>query len=282
MNDYERVARVIRFLDQRHLQQPDLAALAKCAGLSPSHFHRLFCRWAGVTPKDFLQCLTLAHVKGLLRQRLNVLDAALESGLSGPSRLHDLCVTLAGATPGEMKSGGAGWTLTCGFSTSPFGKCLIAQSPRGVCHLAFVQPGRQRAAWSRLQRDWPKARLRRDDSAAHALRQRIFSLAAKPPAGAPLRAFVRGTPFQVQVWQALMKIPLGQVTSYGRLAASLGRPSAARAVGAAVGRNRLAYLIPCHRVIRETGVVGDYHWGSERKRIMVAWESGFQGSFDAR
>lgn len=273
MNDYERIARVIRYLDEHHAVQPDLAELADRAGLSPFHFHRLFSAWAGVTPKDFVQCLTLAHAKQLLRRGENVLDTALDAGLSGPGRLHDLCVSLEAASPGEIKSGGEGWTITMGFAESPFGKCFLAESPRGLCRVAFVEGDRDSAAVAELQQDWPRARLRRDDAraarlAAHIFRQRESS------AGAPsLRAFVRGTAFQVRVWRALLRIESGSVVTYGRLAGAIGQPAAARAVGTAVGRNPLAYLIPCHRVIRETGVIGGYRWGAVRKRAILAWES---------
>jgi AraC family transcriptional regulator, regulatory protein of adaptative response / methylated-DNA-[protein]-cysteine methyltransferase len=271
MNDYERIAQIIRYLDERRAEQPELAALAAHAGLSPFHLHRLFSAWAGITPKNFLQCLTLAHAQKLLREGESVLAAALESGLSGPGRLHDLCVDLEAASPGEWKSGGAGWTISVGFAESPFGKCLIAESPRGICHLSFVED--EKSALAELQNDWPQAKLKRDDSVARRLAAKIFA----PPAGAHsrpvLRAFVRGTPFQVRVWRALLQVPPGSLTSYGRLAATVGRPAAARAVGAAVGQNPLAYLIPCHRVIRETGVTGNYHWGQSRKRAMIAWES---------
>jgi AraC family transcriptional regulator of adaptative response/methylated-DNA-[protein]-cysteine methyltransferase len=271
VNNYERIAQVIRFLDERHVDQPDLAALAKRVGLSQFHFHRLFSNWAGVTPKDFLQCLTLAHAKELLRDGENILDVALESGLSGPGRLHDLCVNLEAASPGELKSGGAGWTILSGFADSPFGKCLIAESPRGICHLSFVET--EKTSLSGLQQDWPQARLKRDDSAAAQLATRIF---ARPDDSQPqpaLRAFVRGTPFQVRVWRALLQVQPGTLTSYGRLAQVMDQPDAARAVGSAVAKNPLAYLIPCHRVIRETGVIGDYHWGRIRKRAIIAWES---------
>jgi AraC family transcriptional regulator of adaptative response/methylated-DNA-[protein]-cysteine methyltransferase len=309
MNDYERIAQVIRFLDARHLEQPDLAALAAHAGLSPFHFHRLFSNWAGITPKDFLQCLTFAHAKKLLRDGGNILDAALESGLSGPGRLHDLCVNLEAASPGELKSGGAGWTILFGFADSPFGKCLIAESPRGICHLSFVE--NEKTSLTGLQKEWPQAKWKRDDSAALRLAEMVFSLSSKKeervgvrrqiisklksphsdplPAWAgrgnkparsssnhsqpALRAFVRGTPFQVHVWRALLQVQPGTVTSYGRLAEVIEKPDAARAVGSAVAKNPLAYLIPCHRVIRETGVIGDYHWGQIRKRAIIAWES---------
>ncbi|MEI9864773.1 MAG: methylated-DNA--[protein]-cysteine S-methyltransferase [Limisphaerales bacterium] len=276
MNDYERIAQVIRFLDARHVEQPDLATLAGRVGLSSFHFHRLFATWAGVTPKDFLQCLTLAHAKELLRDGESILDVALESGLSGPGRLHDLCVNLEAASPGELKSGGAGWTISFGFAESPFGKCLIAESTRGICHLSFVE--NEKASLAELQKEWPQAKLKRDDSAAAKLIERIFSRHdakqhGRSETGAPLRAFVRGTPFQVRVWRALLKVQPGTLTSYGRLAGAIDKPSAARAVGSAVAKNPLAYLIPCHRVIRETGIIGNYHWGPIRKRAIIAWES---------
>lgn len=273
MNDYERIASVIQYLDRHHTEQPDLAVLAGIVGLSPFHFHRLFSSWAGVTPKAFLQCLTLAHVRELLRQGENVLDAALEAGLSGPGRLHDLCVNLEAASPGEVKAGGAGWTIQAGFAPSPFGKSLVGQSPRGVCHLSFVEAGAEDEAWAELQTEWPNARLRRDAAAAARMTGKIF---ARPPGHGrrrPLRACVQGTAFQLRVWRALLRVGPGQLTSYGRLAAAIGCPAAARAVGSAVAQNPVSYLIPCHRVIRETGVVGDYRWGRVRKRAIVAWES---------
>jgi AraC family transcriptional regulator of adaptative response/methylated-DNA-[protein]-cysteine methyltransferase len=271
MNDYERIAEVIHFLDEHHVEQPDLASLAGRVGLSQFHFHRLFSTWAGVTPKDFLQSLTLAHAKELLRASNSILDVALESGLSGPGRLHDLCVNLEAASPGELKSGGAGWTISFGFADSPFGRCLIAESPRGLCHLSFVE--NEKIALTDLQKDWPQAKLERDDSAAIRLAAKIFTHPADSQSQPALRAFVRGTPFQVRVWRALLQVQPGMLTSYGRLASVIDKPTAARAVGAAVGQNPLAYLIPCHRVIRETGVIGDYHWGQIRKRAMIAWES---------
>src|SRR5664280_26554 len=271
MNDYERIAQVIRFLDARHVEQPDLTTLAGRAGLSQFHFHRLFATWAGVTPKDFLQCLTLSHAKELLRDGESILEVALESGLSGLGRLHDLCVNLEAASPGELKSGGAGWTISSGFADSPFGKYLIAESPRGICHLSFAE--NEKTGLAELQMAWPHAKLKRDDSAAVRLAAKIFARPDDSHSQPALRAFVRGTPFQVRVWRALLQVQPGTLTSYGRLAGAIDKPTAARAVGTAVGQNPLAYLIPCHRVIRETGVIGDYHWGPIRKRAMIAWES---------
>jgi AraC family transcriptional regulator of adaptative response/methylated-DNA-[protein]-cysteine methyltransferase len=273
VNDYERIARVIRYLDECHTEQPDLATLSRHAGLSLFHFHRLFTAWAGITPKDFLQCLTQSHARELLRKGKSILDVAMDTGLSGPGRLHDLCVNLEAASPGELKSGGAGWVIEAGFAHSPFGRCLVGQGPRGICHFSFVDSKNLDAALAALQADWPNARLHRNDLMATRLSARIFARDRPARARSPLRVLVHGTAFQVRVWQALLKIPSGTLVSYGRLAAALNQPAAARAVGSAVGQNSLAYLIPCHRVIRETGIIGDYRWGSVRKRALVAWES---------
>jgi len=272
MNDYERIARVIRYLDAHHAEQPPLSELAREAGLSVFHFHRLFSAWAGVTPKNFLQWLTFSRVHGLLREGESVLAAALESGLSGPGRLHDLCVRLEAASPGEIKSGGAGWTMTAGFTLTPFGDCLAASGPRGVCHLSFVDSDRK-AAWDELKQLWPNARWQRDDAAVQNLLANVFVGQGRLETRRPLTAFVKGTDFQVRVWRALLRIPSGRLTTYGQLAAALGAPSAARAVGSAVGSNELAWLIPCHRVIRQTGAAGEYRWGAVRKRAMLAWEA---------
>ena len=271
MSDYQRIAQIIQFLDENHVEQPDLRSLAQRVGLSSFHFHRLFSSWAGVTPKDFLQCLTLAHARARLRQGESILETALNSGLSGPGRLHDLCVNLEAASPGELKFGGFGWKIVYGFAESPFGQCLIAESPRGICQLSFGE-GKESARME-LQTNWPEAKLNRNDSAATRLANRIFHPRISSPLRTPLRAIVRGTPFQVRVWRALLQIPPGCLTSYGRLASAIGKPAASRAVGSAIGLNPLAYLIPCHRVIRETGVIGNYHWGPARKRVMIARES---------
>jgi AraC family transcriptional regulator, regulatory protein of adaptative response / methylated-DNA-[protein]-cysteine methyltransferase len=277
MNDYERVANVIRFLDRHHTDQPDLNQLASAAGLSPFHFHRLFSAWAGVTPKDFLQCLTLEHVKRLLLEGRNVFDAALDAGLSGPGRLHDLCVTLEAASPGEMKTGGAGIQIDYGFSETPFGEALIAETKRGICHLSFLDAGGRNAARELLCSHWPNAKLNRNDSRIAELVREIFA-----PEGSasrrPLRAFVRGTAFQLRVWRALLRVPAGRLTTYGRLAEAIGNSKASRAVGSAVGANPLAFIIPCHRVIRETGALGHYHWDPIRKRAIIGWELSPAGS----
>ncbi len=271
MNDFDRIATVIRYLDENHAKQPSLSELATAAGLSESHFHRLFRRWAGVTPKEFLQSLTVEQAKRRLRESASVLDTALDSGLSGPGRLHDLLVTIEAASPGEFKSGGRGMNIAWGFAESPFGLCSLGWNPRGVCHLAFHEPDEPSEEPSSLQENWPNATLEQNNSAARRQARIIFNSAAAPVA--PLRAFVRATPFQLRVWRALVRIPEGCVTSYRTMAGAIGSPNASRAVGTACGSNSIAYLIPCHRVIRETGVVQGYRWGTTRKRALLAWES---------
>jgi AraC family transcriptional regulator of adaptative response/methylated-DNA-[protein]-cysteine methyltransferase len=272
MTDYERVASVIRYLDAHRGEQPQLGAIARYAGSSASHFHRVFARWAGVTPKAFLQCLTMADARDRLRAGQSVLEAAYDAGLSGPGRLHDLAVRLEAATPGELKSGGGGWTITAGFADTPFGIARAGVVARGFCHLAFVE-ARDRAAGARaILEDWPAARIEWNDREVAGLVPSLFTGNPSAQATPGLRALVRGTPFQVQVWRALLRIPPGSLASYGAIARAVGRPTASRAVGAAIGRNAIAWLIPCHRVIRETGALGGYRWGTDRKATMMAWE----------
>jgi AraC family transcriptional regulator of adaptative response/methylated-DNA-[protein]-cysteine methyltransferase len=278
MNDYERVASVIRFLDRHHTDQPDLNELAAAAGLSPFHFHRLFSAWAGVTPKDFLQCLTLEHAKQLLRDGDNVFDAALNAGLSGPGRLHDLCVTLEAASPGEMKNGGAGIQIDYGFAETAFGEALIGETKRGICHLSFVSDRGRNRARDLLISQWPNAKLNRNDARIADLSAKIFTQVRDATSRTTLRAFVRGTPFQLRVWRALLRVPSGSLTTYGRLAEAIGQSQAARAVGSAVGANPVAFIIPCHRVILETGALGNYHWDPIRKCAILGWELASQDS----
>lgn len=272
MNDYDRIAAAIRFIDAHRAEQPDLATIAAATGLSSSRFHRLFSAWVGATPKDFLQCLTLSHARELLRRGENVLDAALDSGLSGPGRLHDLCVTLEAATPGEIKARGAGMTIRAGVAASPFGNCLIGESPRGICHLSFFDEGGRDHAIREMHDEWPLAAITWDEDNAASLCGKIFSHPAD--ASTPWKLFVRGTPFQLRVWRALLRVPPGALVSYGTLAAAAGNANASRATGTAVGSNAISFLIPCHRVIRETGISGHYRWGAVRKRAILAWEAG--------
>jgi len=239
--------------------------------LSPFHFHRLFSTLAGATPKDFLQFLTVEHARQLLHNGHNVLDAAIDAGLSGPGRLHDLCVTLEAASPGEMKSGGAGIEIEYGFAETPFGEALIAETKRGICHLSFVDQSRVEAR-EVLSSQWPHAKLHRNDARIADLAAEIFNDQRAATSPRPLRVFVRGTQFQLRVWRALIRVPSGSLTTYGRLAETIGQSQAARAVGSAVGANPIAFIIPCHRVIRETGALGHYHWDPIRKRAIVGWE----------
>lgn len=267
MSDYERIAAVIRHLDAGHFSQPSIPELAESAGLSVFHFHRLFKRWAGVTPKDFLQCLTLEHARSRLLSSRSILDAALDAGLSGPGRLHDLFVTIEAASPGEVKSGGQGMLVEWGMAESPFGHCSVGWNSRGVCHLAFHD---QAAGFPNgLQERWPQADFRKNDREAGKWIRKIF---VRGTAGT-IPAFVSGTSFQLKVWRALLLIPRGNLATYSSIASAIGSPGAVRAVGTACGSNPVAWLIPCHRVIRGTGVVGGYRWGRDRKRSMLAVET---------
>ncbi|MCZ7645455.1 MAG: bifunctional helix-turn-helix domain-containing protein/methylated-DNA--[protein]-cysteine S-methyltransferase [Planctomycetota bacterium] len=270
-DDYARVERAIRFLEREAARQPGLAEVAAHVHLSEFHFQRLFKRWAGVSPKRFLQVVTLELAKERLRERGNVLAAAWDAGLSGPGRLHDLFVTLEAVTPGEFKARGAGLEIGWGVQPSPFGACLLGLTGRGICHLDFIDPdpGAKARALERLRAAWPRAEFVERPREAEAAAGRIFEPRA---AGEPLPVLAAGTNFQVRVWSALLRIPAGATATYAELARSLGRPRAARAVGQALARNRVAYLIPCHRVIAKLGVLGGYRWGPERKKAMLAWE----------
>jgi len=263
------VARAIAYLRRTAPQQPTLEELAAAVHLSPYHLQRLFSEWAGISPKRFLQYLTKEHARRLLAESADVLTVAGEVGLSSGSRLHDLMVSCEALTPGEIKAGGAGLTIGHGLAPSPFGTALVAWSPRGICHLAFCS-GDEAARLEELSGLWPRAALRRDDAAAGELLQRIFPVSA--PAK-PLRLLLRGTNFQIKVWEALLRCPPGRLLSYGELARAAGVPKAARAVGSALAANTIGFLIPCHRVIRESGEASHYRWDSERKMAMLGWEA---------
>jgi AraC family transcriptional regulator of adaptative response/methylated-DNA-[protein]-cysteine methyltransferase len=271
MNDFTRVERIIHFLEERQEEQPALAELADVAGLSPSHLHRMFHRWAGITPKDFLQLLTLEQAKERLRASTSILETSLAVGLSGPSRLHDLFVTLEGVTPGEFKAGGKGLEIAWGLAEGIFGWCTLGWTSRGLCHLGFLDQKVVEDVPEVLRRGWPAAGFVRNDEEAAAWCRRVFS----PPTdkGEPLRVYVRGSQFQVQVWRALLCIPEGRVATYGRIAEAVGRPRASRAVGTACGTNPVAWLIPCHRVIHGTGAVNGYRWGAAKKKALLVWEA---------
>ena len=269
--DFARIARAIRYIDANFRAQPRLATVAAQARLSEFHFNRLFRRWAGVTPKQYLAFVTARAARAALASTPSVLEASFAVGLSGPSRLHDLMVTLDGVTPGELKGGGFGLQLDCGFSDTPFGRALLASTTRGVSHLSFVEPGGERAALAQLSAQWPQAQLRRDDPAAAALAARIWDAPAH--AAAPLRLAVRGTNFQLKVWEALLETHATGPTSYQALAGAAGAAGGARAVGNAVGSNPVAWLIPCHNVLLKDGSLGGYRWGADRKRAMLAWQT---------
>ena len=270
--DYERIGRAIAYLRRHADDQPDLAAAARYVNLSEHHFQRLFTRWAGVSPKRFLQFLTVEHAKARLAASRSLLDLAGAVGLSGPGRLHDLFVKLEAMSPGEARSGGAGLAITYGVHDSPFGPAVIATTARGVCGLHFLEQGTDAEARRRLASDWPRAGMTAEPGTSRAIAARIFGPIAAQSAR-PLALLVRGTNFQLQVWRALLRIPMGSMLSYGDIAGSIGQPRSARAVGSAIGSNPVAYLIPCHRVIRETGMLSRYRWGEERKAAMLAWEA---------
>ena len=274
-DDYDRVEQAILFLEENYRSQPSLEEMAGRVHLSKYHFQRMFSRWAGISPKRFMQVLTLNHARTLLADSQNVLDTALEAGLSGPGRLHDLFVTVEAATPGEIKRGGEGMSIRYGWHASPFGECLLALTERGLCGLAFTHASGRAVALEELRARWPLARLIEDAPATAPTAGRIFARGrehAGTPLPLPLPLYVQGTNFQVNVWRALLKIPPGALVSYQDVARMIGRPNALRAVGSAVGGNPVAYLIPCHRVIRKAGGFGNYRWGAVRKKAMLAWE----------
>lgn len=269
--DYRRVASIIHWLDEHHADQPTLGQIAAVAGVSEFTLQRLFSRWAGISPKRFLQHLTLEYNKALLRESHSILAAGETSGLSSVSRVHDLFINCHAATPGEYRRGGDGLEIRYGFHDSPFGDCLVAANNRGLCNLLFVAEDRS-ATLAELTAQWPAARLTCDEDATRVLVDRVFSRAWSQ--GDPLYVYLKGTGLQIQVWQALLKVPEGRLVSYQDLARASGAPRAVRAVASAVARNPIQYLIPCHRVIRKTGAFGAYHGGPERKKAMLVRETG--------
>jgi len=269
--DYDLIAAAIHYIDGHVREQPSLDNIATRLHVSPFHFQRVFRRWAGISPKRFLEFLTLEYAKDALAESKSVLEATLEVGLSSPARLHDHFVSLEAVTPGEYKQRGAGVEIRYGFHPSPFGRMLVAATRRGVCGVAFVGQENPIEAIASLQRRWPGAAFVEDSSATSAIAGRMFS--GSPRNGEPIQVIVRGTNFQVSVWKALLDIPLGRVASYQQIAQAVGRPKAVRAVAAAVADNPACFLIPCHRVIRSTGAVGEYRYGADRKRALIAWEA---------
>jgi AraC family transcriptional regulator of adaptative response/methylated-DNA-[protein]-cysteine methyltransferase len=271
--DYERVRRIIAFISERWREQPSLDDIAAHVGLSTTHVHHLFRRWCGLTPKAFLQALTLDSAKALLADAASVLDCAYEVGLSGPGRLHDLFVTHEAMSPGDYKAGGAGLLMRFGFHPSPFGEAILVASERGLAGLGFVDGGDRAAALADMRRRWPKADYVEDDAATAPLARRIFDPRTWA-ADRPLRVVMIGTDFEVRVWQTLLRIPLGRATTYSDIACRLGKASASRAVGAAVGKNPISFVVPCHRVLGRSGALTGYHWGLTRKQAILGWEAG--------
>jgi len=268
---YEQIETIIQHLGDHFQDQPGLDELARRAGMSPDHFQRVFKKWVGISPKQFLKYLTLEYAKSRLDENQSVLDSALDSGLSGPGRLHDLFVSMESITPGEYKAGGAGLTIEFGMSLTPFGIVVLPVCDRGLCGSFFLPELNEQLAKQAIEEYWPLARIERNDSRAAPFAKQLF----KPLSawGKKLPLFVRGTNFQVQVWKALLEIPSGSLCAYSSLAEAIGRPTATRAVASAVGDNPISWFIPCHRVIRKGGNLGGYRWGLPRKKVMLAWEA---------
>ncbi|MBW4646839.1 MAG: methylated-DNA--[protein]-cysteine S-methyltransferase [Goleter apudmare HA4340-LM2] len=268
---YERIAKAIAFMRQNHLNQPALATIAQHVHLSEYHFQRIFTRWAGISPKRFLQYLTVEYAKSKIAETGNLLDLTVEVGLSSPGRLHDLFVNLEAMSPGEFKAGGIGLQIWYGIHPTPFGDCLIATTPRGICNLHFLDTTNKDVVEQAFRLEWANADIKQDQQATQEMCDRIFEPSATH--SKPLVLYVKGTNFQIQVWRALLSVPFGGITTYQGLAAAMSRPTAARAVGNALGRNPVGYLIPCHRVIRESGEFVGFRWGLERKTVLLGWEA---------
>ncbi len=275
LRDYDSVRRAIAFISEKWRAQPSIEAIAEAASVTPDELHHLFRRWAGLTPKAFMQALTLDHAKNLLRDSASVLDAALDSGLSGPGRLHDLFVTHESMSPGEWKTGGQGLALSYGFHPSPFGTAVVIATSRGLAGLAFADPGEdeEQAALADMQRRWPRATYTQDQTGTEKLAQRIFD-SKRWRQDQPLRVVLIGTDFEVRVWETLLKIPMGRATTYSNVASKIGNDNASRAVGTAVGKNPISFVVPCHRVLGKSGALTGYHWGITRKQAMLGWEAG--------
>ncbi len=277
-HDYDAVRKAIRFLSEYKNDQPSLAKLAEHVGMDPTACHKLFKRWCGLTPKEFLQAITLDHVRSLLAQSATVLETAHDSGLSGGGRLHDLCVSFDAVTPGEIKKRGAGVSFRYGFHETPFGKAVALTTERGLAGLAFANDDAGapiEAALDEFRHRWPAAEFLHDGAASEGLVSSAFApLRQKSPQ--PIRLVLIGTDFEIQVWQALLEIPVAGAVSYQTIADHIGKPSATRAVGTAIGHNPISFVVPCHRVMRQDGGLGGYHWGLTRKRAMIGWEFGQQ------
>lgn len=269
MTDYERIEKAIIYLKENFKEQPDLDAVARQVHLSPFHFQRLFKDWAGVSPKKFLQFISVEYAKGLLKQDLSLSDVSFETGLSGTGRLHDLFIGIEGMTPGEFRNGGEALKINYSFAETPFGDIIIASTPKGICQLAFVKD--ERSGIGNLQYFFPNARLLQKTDMIQQDALRFFT--GDWSDLQKVKLHLKGTAFQLKVWQSLLKIPFGNISTYASIAANVKSPGASRAVGSAIGSNPVAFLIPCHRVIRSSGIFGEYHWGSERKTAILGWEA---------
>jgi len=269
--DYQIIEHALAYLESHYREQPSLEQIAAQVGMSEYHFQRIFSRWVGISPKRFLQFLTKEYAQQLLDHSSSVLEATYRSGLSSPGRLHDLFVTLEAVTPGEYKLHGLGLAIRYGFHPTPFGECLIALTERGICGLAFVTEGNRQEPLSDLYQRWAQADFAEDAQQTSPWVEKIFSLVEQPQAD-PVRLYLNGTNFQIKVWEALLRIPAGKLVAYQEIAAYIGEPAAARAVGHAVASNPISYIIPCHRVIRKMGVFGGYRWGTARKKAILGWE----------
>ena len=266
--NYTRVAEAIEYLSANYKQQPTLEEIAAQVNLSPFHFQRIFTDWAGISPKKFLQFLTVEELKKELLSVANLADAAENVGLSAQSRVYDLFVNIEAVTPQEFKTKGQGVVIEYGFHSTPFGECFIAHTEKGICALSFVDEDKELIV-QEFQDQWQRAEIRNDQDSTRELVEEIFGEAVQRR---QLKLLLKGTKFQVKVWEALLKIPFGSVSSYSRIAAKLGQSGAMRAVGSAVGANPVAFIIPCHRVIQSQGLIGQYHWGATRKKAMIGWE----------
>lgn len=269
--DYETVRRAIEYVSKQFREQPEVERIAHAVGSTPRALTELFRRWCGLTPKEFLSAVTLDHAKRLLKETPSVMEATYELGLSGPGRLHDLFVVHEAMSPGEWKTGGAQLEITYGFHKSPFGRALVMMTPRGLCGLAFANDGGERAALNDMKSRWPNARFTESaaETASHA--KRIFD-SSKWLRETPMKIVLIGTDFEVRVWEQLLTIPMGCASTYSDIAKKIRKPKAARAVGAAVGKNPISFVVPCHRVVGKSGALTGYHWGLTRKRAMLGWE----------
>lgn len=273
--DYAAVAMAIEFLGQNWREQPSLSQIAQHVGLSETHFHKLFTRWAGLSPKEFIRTLTLQHARALLTDSATVLDTTFEVGLSGPGRLHDLFVQYEAMTPGDYKAGGEGLSIAYGFHDSPFGTSLAMATDRGLAGLAFCDSGEanKQAALEDMKSRWPKANFYKDEKRTQRFVSRSFDHDSWQVKN-PMKLVLIGSEFDVTVWETLLKVPFGRAVTYGDIARHIGKPKAARAVGSAVGRNPLSFVVPCHRALRASGAMGGYHWGLTRKHAIIGWETG--------